>query len=204
MTDKRPEEAGETTRNYASDVKVNGSLNQIGQVNIHLPESERIPEVPVTVTLNWHSDSSVVIGQGEDEEWLLAGAPILEILVEGRSAQAAVLKELRPVVLSRRPPRPLRNQWFVQSAVLLRPFDVDLDAEVPELKPHGVDFPFKVSRDDPEQFVVRWHSTLDEVRWCLELHWVCAGRRGIVRIPEEGSFDLYPSTGAPPDERAHR
>ncbi|MFE6868861.1 hypothetical protein ACFVFS_20165 [Kitasatospora sp. NPDC057692] len=196
MADKRPEDAAETIRNHASDVEVGGDLNQIGQVNVHLTQPERIPEVPVVVTLTWHSNYSVEVGEGREEEWLIGGAPILEVLVEGRSAHAAVLKELRPVVLSRRPPRPLRYGLAVMSAVPLRPFDVDLDAKVPKLRPHGVDFPFKVSRDDPEQFAIRWLSTRDEVRWFLELHWVCDGRSGIVRIPEEGSYCLYPSGGS--------
>ncbi|MFB7475190.1 hypothetical protein [Kitasatospora sp. NPDC056184] len=203
MADKRPEDAAETIRNHASDVEVGGDLYQFGRVNIHLPQSERIPEVPVTVTLSRHANGSVVIREGDEEERMTAGAPVLEVLVEGRSAHAAVLKELRPVILSRRPPRPIHHSWFAASALPLRHFELDLDADIPELQPLGANFPFKVSRGDPEQFVIRCRSTRDEVRWFLELHWVCAGRPGIVRIPEEGSFGLYPSIRPRPDGKPH-
>ncbi|MFI5649292.1 hypothetical protein [Kitasatospora sp. NPDC051705] len=193
MEDKHPEDAA-VTRNEASDVEVHGMLIQARDVRIRLAEPDPVPDIPVIVTWRWLTHDSVGVGDDEDEqESLMSGAPALEILVEGRSAQAAVLKELRPVVLSRRPPRQIRSAIVNAGILEVRPFEVDLDPEVPELRSLGADFPFKVSRDDPEEFRVTCTSSRDEVRWRLELRWVCAGRSGSVQIPEEGSFGVYPS-----------
>ncbi|HEX7661104.1 MAG TPA: hypothetical protein VF444_16665 [Pseudonocardiaceae bacterium] len=96
-------------------------------------------------------------------------------------------------VLGRRPPRPTENSWMALGVLPVRSFTVDLDPEDPRVVAEATDFPFTVTASDPEMFAIRPLSTVDEVRWQLELDWTYAGRRGTTVIPENGrGFLLYP------------
>ncbi|MCD9143904.1 transcriptional regulator [Streptomyces albireticuli] len=84
--------------------------------------------------------------------------------------------------------------------VATRAFGVDLDAGSPALRPVAGqrDFPYKVSRDDPEVFYVKADAKRSDVRWHLELQWSSGGRRGILRIDDQGRpFRTSGSAGRP-------
>ncbi|MBB5121380.1 transcriptional regulator [Streptomyces eurocidicus] len=72
--------------------------------------------------------------------------------------------------------------------VATRSFGVDLDAGSPALTPVAGQraFPYKVSRTDPEVFYVKAAARQHDVRWHLELQWSSGGRRGILRIDDQG------------------
>ncbi|ARZ69202.1 hypothetical protein SMD11_3569 [Streptomyces albireticuli] len=84
--------------------------------------------------------------------------------------------------------------------VATRAFGVDLDAGSPALTPVAGqrDFPYKVSRTDPEVFYIKADAKQRDVRWHLELQWSSGGRRGTLRIDDQGrSFRTSGSTGRP-------
>lgn len=123
----------------------------------------------------------------------VSGSHVVKVLVESRSAQAVVLRALRAIVLSRQPPQPVRDEVGIASALWKRPCTVDLDHEPPEVVAEGIGFPRTVTASDPETFVIRPLSTVDEVRWQLELDWTYAGRPGTTVIPDDDrGFLLYP------------
>lgn len=113
------------------------------------------------------------------------------VLVEGFAAQAVVLTGMRPVVLSRRTPRPARYRGTVASILETRGFTTDLDADHPVLRPlDGPDFPFTVTSSDPELFEVHPTSAF-ETEWHLELEWSSAGRHGTLTVDVGGHPFLF-------------
>ncbi|GAB2990913.1 hypothetical protein GCM10027184_50830 [Saccharothrix stipae] len=73
------------------------------------------------------------------------------------------------------------------------------DRVVPVLPRGG--FPYAVTASDPEQFVVTPTVAGQEVDWELHLEWLHAGRRGTTVVDDGGRpFQLYPNSGAIPDE----
>ncbi|MFI1254936.1 helix-turn-helix domain-containing protein [Streptomyces netropsis] len=84
--------------------------------------------------------------------------------------------------------------------VATRAFGVDLDAGSPALTPMAGqrDFPYKVSRTDPEVFYVKADAKQHDVRWHLELQWSSGGRRGVLRIDDQGRpFHTSGAAGRP-------
>ncbi|WP_374223127.1 hypothetical protein [Streptomyces sp. FH025] len=68
-------------------------------------------------------------------------------------------------------------------------FDIDLDKGSPVITLQGGqrDFPYKVSKSDPEVFYVTVHTKAHDVRWDLSLDWSSGGRRGTVRVDNGGT-----------------
>lgn len=133
----------------------------------------------------------------------------VKVLVEGLSAQAVVLRRMRPVVDSRRPARPALFCVGISAPLETHAFTADLDAEPPVLAPArpGVpDFPFTVTNAGPELFAVAPGST-SEVEWHLELDWTSAGRSGTVVVDQDGRPFTYlprpvgdPASSRPPGQ----
>lgn len=172
---------------------VYGDIVQTGAIHgdVHIHENEnRVPDVPVILTTAFDGNVTVVI-DSEPPTRPASGNQQIKILVEAHSAQAVILQDLRPVVLSRREPRPVLNSWAALAALSQRKFRVNLDEDPPRLIPTGpVTFPFTVTASDPELFVLTPYSRF-EVDWQLELHWTCAGRHGSIVVPD-GPFVLHP------------
>ncbi|MER7673730.1 helix-turn-helix transcriptional regulator [Kitasatospora sp. NPDC096128] len=68
-------------------------------------------------------------------------------------------------------------------------FDVDLDRGSPVITTKGGrrDFPYKVSKSDPEVFYVTAHTKAHDVRWDLTLDWSSGARHGTVHIDNGGT-----------------
>ncbi|MFE3501835.1 helix-turn-helix domain-containing protein [Kitasatospora sp. NPDC059160] len=68
-------------------------------------------------------------------------------------------------------------------------FDIDLDRGSPVITVKGGqrDFPYKVSKSDPEVFYVTAHTKAHDVRWDLTLDWSSGDRHGTVRIDNGGT-----------------
>ena len=116
------------------------------------------------------------------------------ITVEARTTRAVVLLGLRPVVVSRRPPRRACVEVRMGGIITPRPFTADFDGDHPRLTALRENFPFSVSATDVEQFRFVPHVSATEVEWRLELDWLVAGKRGTTVIDDRGEpFRLYPT-----------
>jgi hypothetical protein len=65
---------------------------------------------------------------------------------------------------------------------------VDLDAGRPLVTPRAGqrDFPYEVSKTDPEVYYVTANTESHDVSWYLELDWSSGGQHGTVRIDDNG------------------
>jgi hypothetical protein len=168
-----------------------------GGVHVSNGGSPELHKSPLVVSVEHHPTLQVCTKTGRRSARNplipVSGSYVLKVLLEARSAQAVVLRALRVAVLSRCPPLPVQSWLAVHAAMKERPFAVYLNPKVPRVVAKGVGFPFAVTASDPEMFVIRPVSTVDEVRWQLKLDWTYAGRRGTTVIPEDGEgFRLYP------------
>lgn len=128
--------------------------------------------------------------------YVLAHPYKVDILVEGRTAQAVVLRRLRAIVDGRRPAT--RGNYFSvvgSTGTVLDPrvFHVDLDADPPRLWPsrHQLDatpdFPYTVTQGDPEMFHIHVTALDADYDWHLELDWTAGGESGTYVLDDGGS-----------------
>ncbi|WP_435859317.1 helix-turn-helix domain-containing protein [Streptomyces neyagawaensis] len=138
-----------------------------------------------------------------DSQRAVHGGPTgLQITVQGRGSAAVVLDALHVRVVNRAAPAADRGIVYSLSdgcgaGIVPRYFSVNLDAHQPlarsvpgdngsGTKIPAVNFPYRVSLQEPEVLVV---STLNEsctCDWYLELAWSSQGRTGTVRIDDHG------------------
>ncbi|MFI6875322.1 hypothetical protein ACIBL6_17975 [Streptomyces sp. NPDC050400] len=196
-----------TSNQVSGDAQFHGPVVQAGCVNgdINIHPAPSSPEVPLLVSVEDRRRSNDIV-ELADGTLLGLGAGV-RVTVEGLTQQAVILKELRPVVLSRTPPRPPVDRGFTHGKLEVRGFEANLDRTPPSLvplppepqcartpnPPSGLplDFPFKVSSSDPEVFEV-YPCSQSDVTWRLELDWSSAGRSGTVTITgPEGPFRYW-------------
>lgn len=132
-----------------------------------------------------------------------ADGQFIKITLQGAGKDTVVLEELHVRVDDTAAPL----AWNAYSTgvgcggdVATRSFGVDLDAGSPVLTPVAGQraFPYKVSRTDAEVFYVKAAAKQHDVRWHLELQWSSGGRRGILRIDNQGKpFRTSGSAGRP-------
>ncbi|MFF4120304.1 hypothetical protein ACFY0P_43645 [Streptomyces sp. NPDC001714] len=159
------------------------------------------PEMPLHITGKTRRSRTIdlifELGDGERE---VIGKPLgAEVYVEALTAQAVILHNMHPVVLSKKPPRPCIRDMRYGAILIPRQFFTNLDDESPTLRPRpnarpepSPDFPFTVTSSDPEMFVISAMSRY-EVEWHLELEWSSAGQSGVLVIDENGSpFHHHP------------
>jgi hypothetical protein len=126
----------------------------------------------------------------------------VRITVQGRGSAAVVLEALHVRVVNRVAPAADRGILYSLSdgcgaGIVPRFFSVDLDAHQPLVRSMpgdnaegtpipAIDFPYRVSLQEPEVLVV---SSLNEsctCDWYLDLDWSSQGRTGTVRIDDHG------------------
>lgn len=117
----------------------------------------------------------------------------ITVLVQGRSPQAVILRELRPVVVARRPvrriPMPPEYEHLRFAPLSVRPFWINFAESSSQLLggSDAVGFPFRVHAGDPEWFeITAFVSPHEVVEWRLELDWICVDRSGTVTMPTNG------------------
>jgi hypothetical protein len=134
---------------------------------------------------------------GSDPKWIYehGGASIygFELTVEGKTDSAVVLKRFRVIDLKKKsvPPNAvhLESCGPAGGAVTVRQFDVNLSdpgtfTPVPGQDPNtgdevpAVDFPFKVSNNDPEVFLIEPTGPTCFCEWRLAIDWTSGGRSG--------------------------
>ncbi|WP_336605304.1 helix-turn-helix domain-containing protein [Streptomyces sp. AMCC400023] len=124
------------------------------------------------------------------------------ITVQGRGSAAVVLEALHVRVVNRAP-APAADGAIAYSlgdgcgaGIEPRYFSVDLDARAPLLhavpagRPdspsYAVDFPYRVSLQEPEVLLIDAGTESCTCDWYLELDWSSQGRSGTVRIDDHG------------------
>ncbi|MFI9811724.1 hypothetical protein [Saccharothrix variisporea] len=141
---------------------------------------------PLVVTVEVPA-GQVVVDRSTGEHVPVSGHQV-SVLVQTRSSQAVVLRDMRVVVERRRPPGP-GLPAVAAGALSRRQFEMDLDQREPVLRPEDggtPEFPYKVAAGDPELFTVTARTTADEVWWWLELDWRYGLRTGTERIGRDG------------------
>ncbi|GGX04814.1 helix-turn-helix domain-containing protein [Streptomyces lomondensis] len=127
------------------------------------------------------------------------GETIVELSVQGRSDTAVVLHTLRVRVVGRA--APVQGNAYAMNqgcggSVTPRHFTVNLDKDRPLAHAvpgsdagtpiPAVRMPYRVSAQDPEVLLVTARTAGCDCRWYLELDWSSQGRRGTVRIDDDG------------------
>ncbi|WP_052682916.1 helix-turn-helix domain-containing protein [Streptomyces sp. FxanaA7] len=124
------------------------------------------------------------------------------ITVQGRGSAAVVLEALHVRVVNRAP-APAADGAIAYSlgdgcgaGIEPRYFSVDLDARAPLLRAvpagrpdspsYAVDFPYRVSLQEPEVLLIDAGTESCTCDWYLELDWSSQGRSGTVRIDDHG------------------
>jgi hypothetical protein len=121
----------------------------------------------------------------------------LEILVEGRSAQAVVLRAMRVIIDSRRPANDgirARTVGWAGGLLIPRGFALDLGEGDALLRPVNSPwndaptppFPYSVSQGDPELFHLSVSTSEVDCLWRLEIDWTADGIDGTYRIDDGG------------------
>ncbi|MBD9724353.1 helix-turn-helix domain-containing protein [Streptomyces caniscabiei] len=124
------------------------------------------------------------------------------ITVQGRGSAAVVLEALHVRVVNRAP-APAADGAVAYSlgdgcgaGIEPRYFSVDLDARAPlpravpagrpDSPSYAVDFPYRVSLQEPEVLLIDAGTESCTCDWYLELDWSSQGRSGTVRIDDHG------------------
>ncbi|MPY32055.1 helix-turn-helix domain-containing protein [Streptomyces adustus] len=131
------------------------------------------------------------------------GTTGVRITLQGRSSAAVVLEALHVRVTSRVTPASGRGSVYSLSdgcgaAIVPRFFSVDLDAHQPLARSRpgdnngvgrpipAIDFPYRVSLQEPEVLVVSSRNESCTCDWYLDLDWSSQGRTGTIRIDDRG------------------
>ncbi|MBX7547046.1 helix-turn-helix transcriptional regulator [Streptomyces sp. NPDC004232] len=123
-----------------------------------------------------------------------AGEQFVTLTVQGTGGNTVVLEGLSVRMAGRRAPLAWNDYAMgypgvgCGGGVPTRSFTVALDALRPQVVPESghQDFPFKVSRTDPEVLHVTADASAYDVSWYLELAWSSGGRHGTLLIGDEG------------------
>ncbi|MEW2613891.1 helix-turn-helix domain-containing protein [Streptomyces sp. NPDC047880] len=127
------------------------------------------------------------------------GETLVQLSVQGRTDTAVVLEALRVRVVGRTAPAQ-GNAYAMDrgcgGSITPRSFDVNLDKDRPIARAvagsdagtpiPAVRMPYRVSARDPEVLLVNARTQACDCRWYLELDWSSQGRRGTVRIDDDG------------------
>lgn len=147
------------------------------------------PPVPQDAAV-WAATQSAVQG----------GESTVEISVQGKSSTAVVLNALRVRIVGRGTPVPGTAYSMgggCGGGLTPRSFAVNLDVNRPIAHPvpgtqdggpstPAVQFPYRVSAQDPEVLLVTGTTETYDASWYLELDWSSQGRTGTVRIDDHG------------------
>jgi hypothetical protein len=132
-----------------------GNLVQAGTVHggVHFHGAAAVHDEPVIVTVEAHRSSHFFAVDGDPEGLvLLSDHTSITVTVEGRSAQAVVLQDLKPVVVARRERRLAvrrRPPEVYPSMMSVRRIEVDLTAAELRLKAGDLSFSADLRDDEP-------------------------------------------------------
>ncbi|MFF2144866.1 helix-turn-helix domain-containing protein [Kitasatospora sp. NPDC058190] len=121
-----------------------------------------------------------------------SGEQQVALTVQGTGADTVVLEALHVRITAKGAPLAWNDYSMgvgCGGEVDTKSFDIDLDRGSPVITVRGGqrDFPYKVSKSDPEVFYVTAHTKAHDVRWDLTLDWSSGNRRGTVPIDNKGT-----------------
>ncbi|MGW5658724.1 helix-turn-helix domain-containing protein [Streptomyces sp. NPDC003758] len=127
------------------------------------------------------------------------GQTMVQISVQGKSSTAVVLQALRVRMVSRGTPVTGNVYAMDQGCggdLTPRDFSVNLDVNRPIARTRpgndsgkplpAVQFPYRVSAEDPEVLLVTATTKAYDCNWYLELDWSSQGSTGTIRIDDHG------------------
>ncbi|MBL1105426.1 helix-turn-helix domain-containing protein [Streptomyces sp. 5-8] len=135
-----------------------------------------------------------------------SGEQYVTFTVQGTGNETVVLEQLSVRMAGKRSPLAWNDYAMGYPGVGCgggvpdRSFTVALDAMRPAPVPvaGSRDFPFKVSRTDPEVFRITADASAYDVSWYLELQWSSGTRHGTMRIDDSGRpFHTSGNNGRP-------
>jgi DNA-binding winged helix-turn-helix (wHTH) protein len=165
---------------------VNGAVTlDLKDAGTHAPVSRENASFPNPVAISvklFDADYVITHDAGNSPIYVPCSGHCIRLVVEAASDQAVVLLAARPVVVSKKTP----SGYLAPMAgiISVRQFALQLDKEIPRIISNngGADFPFKVTKDDPEVFEICVETKQWHVSYFLELDWLCAGMEGVSRI----------------------
>lgn len=123
-----------------------------------------------------------------------AGSQYLELTVQGTGQDTVVLESLNVRVVGSG--APLAWNAYAMGyigvgcggGVPTHSFGIGLDAPRPVATPKAgqTGLPYKVSESEPEVLYITADAASHDVRWYLELTWSSGGRKGVLRIDDQG------------------
>ncbi|MFE5584983.1 helix-turn-helix domain-containing protein [Kitasatospora sp. NPDC056531] len=121
-----------------------------------------------------------------------SGEQQVALTVQGTGADTVVLEALHVRITAKGAPLAWNDYSMgvgCGGGVETKSFDIDLDRGSPVITVKGGqrDFPYKVSKSDPEVFYVTAHTKAHDVRWDLTLDWSSGDRRGTIPIDNRGT-----------------
>jgi hypothetical protein len=113
------------------------------------------------------------------------------IVVQGRDERSVVLTGVNIRILERRKPHGTYVDIGGGADLPPRLLSVDLDDPRPIARPRTTgseawSFPLQVSTRDPEVFILTAQTSKCDCKWVAELDYVASGKRGSVRIDDNG------------------
>ncbi|MFI6210198.1 helix-turn-helix domain-containing protein [Streptomyces sp. NPDC051041] len=123
-----------------------------------------------------------------------SGEQYVKLTVQGTGEETVVVEGLTVRMAGKRAPLAWNDYAMgypdvgCGGDVPKRSFTVALDAVRPAVVPDAghQDFPFTVSRSDPEVYYIRADASAYDVSWYLELTWSSGSRRGTVTVNDDG------------------
>lgn len=140
-----------------------------------------------------------------------SGGARIELSVQGKTADAVVLRALHVRIVARHAPLAWASYAMGDGCgggLTPAGFDVNLDTGTPladpaagvqgDRKVPATDFPYRVSTTDPQVLEIKAHTSAHDVSWYLELQWSSGSRHGTVRIDDHGKpFRASSAQGRP-------
>jgi hypothetical protein len=122
------------------------------------------------------------------------------ITVQGTAGRTVVLQSMTVAVVRRA--APMKGIYLpagCQGGLAPRHYALSLDSPAPRPvpQPGDITFPYTVSNDDPEQFIITPEVTAHEVQWRLYLTWTSGASHGRLVLDDSGRpFITTPAAGA--------
>ncbi|MEU8661679.1 hypothetical protein [Actinoplanes philippinensis] len=173
-------------------VKASGS--ECGGGYVVPGESGELEEVPRTGLEGWAAENGGIAAEQ------LA----ITLTIDTENEEKVTLHDIRPVVTKRSAPSAgtqvsivgcggdLAYRWMSLDFDADPPkrsveFNQDYEEELPPAERKPIAFPYSVSSTDPENFYLYNSTSRDDVEFHLEIDWAFHGRRGTLRVDDNGS-----------------